>query len=113
MPKFVVLPAGSEFAVWWPCVIRQPVDSNGDEPQFEARTLHVKFRALDEEAFRAALNVGPLAVLKAAALDWRAADEAGAPVPFARFGEVAAVPYVREGLFAAYLKFLTGHAEKN
>lgn len=114
MSKFIVAAPGADIAAWWPAKIRVPVDSDEDTPKHEEQTLHVRFKVLSDEAVKATLGEGGVGeLLKRVTLAWRAVDAQGVSVAFERFEEIASIPYVRDGLFDAYLAFVRGSAEKN
>ncbi len=110
MAQFVMPKSGAPILVWWPATINEP----HDDGVVEAKTMHVRFQIVTDEDLQTLLREGGVAaVLGRVVAGWKLKDRDGADVPFDHFGEIAAIPFVREGLFASYLDCSRGAPRKN
>jgi hypothetical protein len=112
---FIFMDPAKPVAVWWPCKISVPVDSkDGDSGAREQQDLNVRFVVLpDDEVTKLLMSGGQKGLLERIVVGWDAVDEQGLPVPFERFAEISAVPYVADGILAGYRDFAGRAPTKN
>ncbi len=114
MTQFRFMSDAEARIVWWPCTIREPLNSEGETREWRESTLTVQFRALPIDEIDALMDEGgAFAVIERAVVDWRAVTDDGAAVPLSRFAQLARVPYVRDGIFAGFVAFVRGAPEGN
>lgn len=111
--KFKITKAGTPVIAWWPCKIHEPVDSPDGARKHEEKVLTCQFELLDQGAIsEEAGKSGITGLLKRVVKAWDLTDEDG-PVAMERLGDLLLIPYVKTGIYAGYIDFITGMPEKN
>lgn len=113
---FIFIDPSKPVAKWWPCKISVPVDSKdaAGGGAREEQDLNVRFVVIpDTEVVKLLVEGGHTALFERIVMGWDAVDETGSPVPFERFAEIATIPFVADGVVAAYKDFAGRAAAKN
>ena len=114
-PRFVFPDPSKPVGVWWPVTVLVPADSaDADEGLRQEQAFNVRFVvAADDKVIELLKKGGDVELLSHVVVDWRIKDESGEAVPFERFGELVLIPYVQDGLIAAYRDFIGRAPTKN
>lgn len=101
--------------LWWPCTIRTPIDAVEGQPAWREDTMEMRVTVISQATINEALvKDGVSGLLKQVMTDWRdVVDEDGQPLPFSEFEQLITWPYIRNGLFDAYMDCVRGGPRKN